>query len=276
MIAIALTRKGAVLVKMAKCSKDYEPAIETFKKALTEHHNPDTLKKLDDAEKAKRHLEKQEHFNPKLADEGHEKVKGLEDTAMNEALKSVLADAQSMASQSQATPLPLNNPFKDVLSWPKMWAKLTADPTTQAYLQNNNFVRMMHELHKIYLTHKRVIQALGVLLNINFRMPTSEDAEMPESSSLMLLPPERKRGVEAELAKEPDLMLLTAEEEMERKAQVMELDDGDISCLMNRAVAYLAMGQARNLLPTIGREGLKEKDSSNVDRSLESLRRRGV
>ena len=196
-------------------------------------------------------------------------VKGLEDTAMNEALKSVLADAQSMASQSQATPLPLNNPFKDVLSWPKMWAKLTADPTTQAYLQNNDFVRMMHELHKIYLTHKTVIQALGVLLNINFRMPTSEDTEMPESSSLMLLPPERKRGVEAELAKEPDPMLLTAEEEMERKAQawkeqelgnaaytkndfataithytkVMELDDGDISCLMNRAVAYLAMGQ---------------------------------
>ena len=73
MIAIALTRKGAVLVKMAKCSKDYEPAIETFKKALTEHHNPDTLKKLDDAEKAKRHLEQQEHFNPKLADEGHKK-----------------------------------------------------------------------------------------------------------------------------------------------------------------------------------------------------------
>ncbi|KAL0013056.1 hypothetical protein SO802_000125 [Lithocarpus litseifolius] len=30
MIAIALTRKGTALVKMEKCSKDYEPAIEIF------------------------------------------------------------------------------------------------------------------------------------------------------------------------------------------------------------------------------------------------------
>uniref|UniRef100_A0A2N9IJE2 Reverse transcriptase zinc-binding domain-containing protein n=1 Tax=Fagus sylvatica TaxID=28930 RepID=A0A2N9IJE2_FAGSY len=488
MIAIALTRKGAALVKMAKCSKDYEPAIETFQKALIEHHNLDTLKKLDDAEKAKRHLEQQGHFDPKLSNEGHEKGLGVKNLRrFNQALLgkwlwrygtdrealwrqvveakyggmwggwcsdvgrgpygvslwkyirrrwdhlfpflsfkvgngekvqfwhdiwcgdrslrvvypglfSIAGDRDaSMADlisyrndtlcwqrkskgvftvksfyqslspspsrmfpwkgvwkpkvpprvafflwvtvlgkiltaenlrkrhiiitvreliegwqglkhhqlriwtavphcimwslwrernsrifedreltiedlklRSQATPLPLNNPFKDVLSWPKMWAKLSADPTTQAYLQNNDFVRMMHELHKIYLTNKRVIQALGVLLNINFRMPTSEDTEMPKSSSLMLLPPERKRGVEAELAKEPDPMLLTAkEEEMERKAQawkeqelgnaayakndfataithftkVMELDDRDISCLMNRAVAYLAMGQ---------------------------------
>ncbi|KAK4605414.1 hypothetical protein RGQ29_013467 [Quercus rubra] len=43
MIAIALTRKGTALGKMAKCSKDYEPAIEIFQKALIEHHNPDTL-----------------------------------------------------------------------------------------------------------------------------------------------------------------------------------------------------------------------------------------
>ena len=49
MIAIALTRKGTALVKMAKCSKDYEPAIEIFRKALIEHHNPDTSKELDDA-----------------------------------------------------------------------------------------------------------------------------------------------------------------------------------------------------------------------------------
>ncbi|CAA3012544.1 hsp70-Hsp90 organizing 3-like [Olea europaea subsp. europaea] len=73
MIARALTRKGTALVKMAKCSKDYEPAIETFHKALTEHRNPDTLKKLNDAEKAKKELEQQEYFDPQIADEEREK-----------------------------------------------------------------------------------------------------------------------------------------------------------------------------------------------------------
>ncbi|OMO52383.1 Tetratricopeptide TPR-1 [Corchorus olitorius] len=73
MIARALTRKGTALVKMAKTSKDYEPAIETFQKALTEHRNPDTLKKLNEAEKAKKDLEQQEYFDPKIADEEREK-----------------------------------------------------------------------------------------------------------------------------------------------------------------------------------------------------------
>lgn len=73
MIARALTRKGTALMKMAKSSKDYEPAIETFQKALTEHRNPDTLKKLNDAEKAKKELEQQEYFDPKIADEEREK-----------------------------------------------------------------------------------------------------------------------------------------------------------------------------------------------------------
>lgn len=73
MIARALTRKGTALAKLAKCSKDFESAIETFQKALTEHRNPDTLKKLNEAEKAKKELEQQEYFDPKLADEEREK-----------------------------------------------------------------------------------------------------------------------------------------------------------------------------------------------------------
>ncbi|XP_006358357.1 hsp70-Hsp90 organizing protein 3-like [Solanum tuberosum] len=73
MIARALTRKGTALVKMAKISKDYEPAIETFQKALTEHRNPETLKKRNGAEKAKKELEQQEYFDPQVADEEREK-----------------------------------------------------------------------------------------------------------------------------------------------------------------------------------------------------------
>ncbi|KAI3756512.1 hypothetical protein L1987_56333 [Smallanthus sonchifolius] len=73
MVARALTRKGTALVKMAKISKDYEPAIETFQKSLTEHRNPDTLKKLNDAERAKKELEQQEYYDPEHAEKEREK-----------------------------------------------------------------------------------------------------------------------------------------------------------------------------------------------------------
>ncbi|KAL5580041.1 hypothetical protein UlMin_012483 [Ulmus minor] len=74
MIPKALTRKGTALVKLSKCSKDDEPAIETFQNALTEHRNPETLKKLNDAEKAKKELEQQEYFDLQKADEEREKA----------------------------------------------------------------------------------------------------------------------------------------------------------------------------------------------------------
>uniref|UniRef100_A0A0D3FYE5 STI1 domain-containing protein n=1 Tax=Oryza barthii TaxID=65489 RepID=A0A0D3FYE5_9ORYZ len=72
-ISRALTRKGTALAKIAKCFKDYDVAIETYQKALTEHRNPDTLKKLNDAERAKKELEQQEYYDPKIADEEREK-----------------------------------------------------------------------------------------------------------------------------------------------------------------------------------------------------------
>jgi stress-induced-phosphoprotein 1 len=68
-IARALTRKGTAQVKMAKTSKDFEPAILTFNKALTEHRNPDTLKRLNDAERAKKEIEQNEFFDPVKGDE---------------------------------------------------------------------------------------------------------------------------------------------------------------------------------------------------------------
>ncbi|KAL5212497.1 hypothetical protein ABZP36_023344 [Zizania latifolia] len=73
MVSRALTRKGTALVKLAKTSKDHDIAIETFQKALTEHRNPDTLKRLNEAERAKKELEQQEYYDPKLADEEREK-----------------------------------------------------------------------------------------------------------------------------------------------------------------------------------------------------------
>ncbi|XP_075522897.1 hsp70-Hsp90 organizing protein 3-like [Primulina tabacum] len=108
MIARALTRKGTALVKMSKTSKDFDIAIETFQKALTEHRNPDTLKKLNDAEKAKKDLEQQEYFDPQIADEEREKgnqffkEQKYPDAIMhyNEAIKRNPKDAKSYSNRA--------------------------------------------------------------------------------------------------------------------------------------------------------------------------------
>lgn len=200
--------------------------------------------------------------------------KGLEVDPNNDALKSGLADAQSSASRHRAA---APSPFGDAFSGPEMWAKLTADPMTRVYLQQPDFVKMMQEIQKnpnnlnLYLKDQRVMQALGVLLNVKFRAPTGDDTEMPDSSSSPPpQQPERKRAAEAEPPKEPEPEPMQEEKEVkERKAQALkekeagnaaykkkdfdtaiqhyskaiELDDEEISYIMNRAATYLEMGQ---------------------------------
>ncbi|XP_057977497.1 hsp70-Hsp90 organizing protein 3-like [Malania oleifera] len=200
--------------------------------------------------------------------------KGLEIDPSNEALKSGLADAQAAASRSRSVP---PSPFGDAFQGPEMWAKLTADPTTRAFLQQPDFVKMMQDIQKnpnslnLHLKDKRVMQALGVLLNLKFRTPT-DDAEMPESSPK----PERKREAEPvkrpepepepepepmEIAEEREAKEMKAQAQKEKEAgnaaykkkdfetaiqhytKAIELDDEDISFLTNRAAVYLEMGQ---------------------------------
>ncbi|CAM6044831.1 unnamed protein product [Sphagnum compactum] len=106
MIVKALTRKGTAYTKMAKNSKDYEPAIEAFKKALTEHRNPDTLKKLNDDERAKKDLEHQEYYDPAIANEEKEKGSDFfkqgqypEAVKYSDAIKRNPADAKAFSLQ---------------------------------------------------------------------------------------------------------------------------------------------------------------------------------
>eukprot|EP00898_Chlorokybus_atmophyticus_P002169 jgi/Chlat1/2953/Chrsp2S04687 len=73
LIAKALTRKGNAYLKKANKAEDYKPAIEAYQKALTEHRNPDTLKRLNEAEKKMKDLEGQEYLNPELAQQEREK-----------------------------------------------------------------------------------------------------------------------------------------------------------------------------------------------------------
>ncbi|TKY70855.1 Hsp70-Hsp90 organizing protein 1 [Spatholobus suberectus] len=203
--------------------------------------------------------------------------KGLEIDPNNEPLKAGLADAQkAMAAASRPRSSP-TNPFGDAFSGPEMWARLTADPTTRVYLQQPDFVKMMQDIQRdpnnlnLHLKDQRVMQAIGVLLNVKIQSPPTGDTDMPDSPSP--LPSERKRAAEAEPAKQPepepmelmeedrDAKQRKAEAQKEKEAgnaaykkkdfdtaiqhytKALELDDEDISYLTNRAAVYLEMGK---------------------------------
>lgn len=207
--------------------------------------------------------------------------KGLDIDPNNDALKSGLADAKAAASASfRSRAPPADNPFGSAFSGPEMWAKLTADPTTRSYLDQDDFRSMMKDIQKnpnnlnLYLKDQRVMQALGVLLNVKFKGPTGgDDVEMqdevapkrPETSK------EETRKPEPEPEPEPEPMELTEEEKeakerrekalkekdagnaaykkkefekaIEHYSSALELDDQDISYLTNRAAVYLEMGK---------------------------------
>ncbi|KAK9148001.1 hypothetical protein Scep_006758 [Stephania cephalantha] len=215
--------------------------------------------------------------------------KGLDIDPTNDALKSGLAQAQSAAARSRAPPTPpsSSSPFGDIFQGPELWAKLTADPTTRAYLQQPDFVKMIQEIQRnpnslnLYLKDQRMMNVLGVLLNIKLKTATPEEMEKmerdapeeedeleqrkarPESE------PVRQREAEPELEPEPMEVLEEEKGAKARKAEAqkekelgnaaykkkdfetairhyskaMELNDEDISYITNRAAVYLEMGK---------------------------------
>uniref|UniRef100_A0A7S0RRP4 STI1 domain-containing protein n=1 Tax=Chlamydomonas leiostraca TaxID=1034604 RepID=A0A7S0RRP4_9CHLO len=70
LVAKAMARKGSALAKLERL----EEAIAVFNKSLTEHRNADTLKKLNDAEKALKDKREREYIDMALSNE--EKDKG--------------------------------------------------------------------------------------------------------------------------------------------------------------------------------------------------------
>ncbi|KAK8963974.1 Heat shock protein STI [Platanthera guangdongensis] len=198
--------------------------------------------------------------------------KGLDLDPSNEALKSGLADARKAASRSRAPPAA--SPFGNIFQGPEVWAKLTADPSTRAYLQQPDFIKMLQDVQKnpsslnLYLQDPRMMQVLGVLLNVKMRASTPEEMEtdIPENEN------KKSQGDTANAHKaEPVIMEVTDEEKQakQRKAEAqrekeagnlaykkkdfekaishytkaVELDDEDISFLTNRAAVYLEMGK---------------------------------
>lgn len=128
------------------------------------------LKKYDDAESAYR--------------------KGLEHDSTNEALKSGLADAQAAKYKPRGFPGGGPSPFGDIFSSPDLYAKLSQDPKTRAYLQQPDFLKMIQDVQKnpgnfnLYLKDPRMMQVLGVLLGINLSTVSKDDAseDIPDVS----------------------------------------------------------------------------------------------
>ncbi|RYR59897.1 hypothetical protein Ahy_A05g025844 isoform C [Arachis hypogaea] len=188
--------------------------------------------------------------------------KGLEIDPNNEPLKYGLADAQAAASRARSAPA---NPFGDAFSGPEMWARLTADPTTRVYLQQPDFVKMMQDIQKdpnklnLYLKDQRVMQAIGVLLNVKIRTPKRKRAAEAEPPRQPEPEPEPEPMDLSE--EEKDKKLRKAEAQKQKEAgnaaykkkdfdtaihyysKALELDDEDISYLTNRAAVYLEMGK---------------------------------
>ncbi|GMI71727.1 Hop3 [Hibiscus trionum] len=205
--------------------------------------------------------------------------KGLEIDPNNEALKSGLADAQSAvtasASRSRSSQPP--NPFGDAFQGPEMWAKLTADPTTRVFLQQPDFVKAMQEIQRNpsklneHLKDQRVMQALGVLLNVKFAHGSGDDGEVPEAETPSPPPPAKEEAKKPKTVPEPEPMEISEEEKEKREkkekalkeketgnaaykkkdfetaiqhyTKAMEIDDEDISYITNRAAVYLEMGK---------------------------------
>jgi stress-induced-phosphoprotein 1 len=198
--------------------------------------------------------------------------KGLELDPSNEGLKSGLADAKAAVARARPAGA---SPFGQIFNGPDVWSKLTADPTTRAYLQQPDFVQMMREVQKnpntinMYLQDQRMMNVLGVLLNVKMR--TAGDDMEREMGSFEAEPESTKRAAVPEPEPEPEPMEVPEEAKTakERKAdaqkekekgnaaykkkdfetaishytKAMELDDEDISYITNRAAVYLEMGK---------------------------------
>ena len=194
--------------------------------------------------------------------------KGLEIDPSNEALKSGLADA---SSRSRAA-APQNNPFGDAFKGPEMWAKLSADPSTRGFLKQPDFVNMMQEIQRspsnlnLYLKDQRVMQSLGVLLNVQIRTQAGDEAEAMEEDEMVVNEPEveKKPEPEPEVAEEKERKEKALKEKemgnaaykkkdfenaIKHYSTAMEIDDEDISYITNRAAVHLEMGNV--ILPLI-------------------------
>ncbi|KAL6898097.1 hypothetical protein ACP4OV_006693 [Aristida adscensionis] len=76
LIAKALSRKASALLELVGCAGDYAPAIRALQQSLAEHYSEETLKKLDEAESARKERVEQELLDQEAAD--HHRERGNE------------------------------------------------------------------------------------------------------------------------------------------------------------------------------------------------------
>ncbi|XP_057508590.1 hsp70-Hsp90 organizing protein 1-like [Actinidia eriantha] len=140
-----------------------------------------------------------------------------------------------------------------------MWARFGSDPTTRAFFQQGNFKNKMLDVQENpstlnrHLKDPRIVEALGVLLNVKLRRPNSaEDVDIPDVEMTEEEPEpeeerearERKKEAHKEKEKGNATYKKDFEAAIQHYAKAIDLDDKDISFLTHRAVVYLEMGQA--------------------------------
>ncbi|KAK4740824.1 hypothetical protein SAY87_024412 [Trapa incisa] len=176
---------------------------------------------------------------------------GLEISPDNDDLKSGYEDAVSQAKK-QVEPLKPHE-YGNIFGFSSFWEKLEADPDTAKFASQPDFLTMMREVEddpfnaNKYSADPRLLQAIGVLLNVRFR---AAKEPVPESS----LAESRSKKVE-------EKKLQSIEEEPEYEIEVKKNYEATV----------------RNYITEIDLEGninelQKEKPSSALELALKLLR----
>lgn len=124
---------------------------------------------------------------------------GLEIGPDDGLLKSGYEKAMSQAKK-RAQPLKAHV-FGDIFTAPSVWEKLKSDPDTVKFVHQRDFQRMMRELQQDpfnankHSSDPRLLQALGVVLNVKFRV-AKEPA--PESGFMKVDKQRQQHNVEEE------------------------------------------------------------------------------
>ncbi|XP_031390290.1 hsp70-Hsp90 organizing protein 1-like isoform X3 [Punica granatum] len=176
----------------------------------------------------------------------------------DEALKSGYEKAKAEA-RKKTEPLKPHS-YGDTFNAVDMWEKLTSDTTTGVFAQQNDFIEMMRDIQKDWFCinqhskDPRLVHALGVLLNVNFRTVVPEFARAPEEQG----PAEssnQEEEMEAPATEEEEVESEEDEDDvldavMEQYFPAIGLEDGDDKAIVpsgtkeaysNRAACYMKL-----------------------------------
>ncbi|XP_031390289.1 hsp70-Hsp90 organizing protein 1-like isoform X2 [Punica granatum] len=191
----------------------------------------------------------------------------------DEALKSGYEKAKAEA-RKKTEPLKPHS-YGDTFNAVDMWEKLTSDTTTGVFAQQNDFIEMMRDIQKDWFCinqhskDPRLVHALGVLLNVNFRTVVPEFARAPEEQG----PAEssnQEEEMEAPATEEEEVESEEDEDDvldavMEQYFPAIGLEDGD-----DKAIVPSGTKENAENLRDLNLDEMKKEDSASGSMAKES------